>query len=498
MTAATSGLRWFAMSRISTECLLLAAMVVLARMISPAEFGAFATALIVCQLAISVPAEGIGSAIVQRAEATREHLQAGVALTMLVSLAGAGLTLLASYLVVAPLIGREPAALVRLSCPLFLLQGIATVPMAILRRRLDFRRLSIIEIASSAARAIVSLGLAAIAGLGGYALVLGVIAGSAVTAAIAVTGAPAPLPRLRRSAARDLAGYGAPASIAAVAWTGFANGDYAVLAARLGTAAAGMYWRAYTLGVDYQRKASVVMNTLAFPVLARSRDDEDFAALRRRMVGLLTMVLFPMLTGLAITAPIVVPGVFGPAWQQAVVPTQFLCAGGAACLVIDAVGATLMATGRARALLGFGVAHFVVYIGSVVLIAPLGIKAVALDAAVVHSLFVVVAYVMMVARSDELVLSCLWRDLAPAAVGCGAMAAAAVPVDRLTALAGVAHSLQFAAVVAAAGGAYLLTLRAGFEESWADLGALAGRLAPVRKGRRRARALGVADARTAL
>jgi PST family polysaccharide transporter len=476
MTAATSGLRWFAMSRISTECLLLAAMVVLARMISPAEFGAFATALIVCQLAISVPAEGIGSAIVQRAEATREHLQAGVALTMLVSLAGAGLTLLASYLVVAPLIGREPAALVRLSCPLFLLQGIATVPMAILRRRLDFRRLSIIEIA----------------------LVLGVIAGSAVTAAIAVTGAPAPLPRLRRSAARDLAGYGAPASIAAVAWTGFANGDYAVLAARLGTAAAGMYWRAYTLGVDYQRKASVVMNTLAFPVLARSRDDEDFAALRRRMVGLLTMVLFPMLTGLAITAPIVVPGVFGPAWQQAVVPTQFLCAGGAACLVIDAVGATLMATGRARALLGFGVAHFVVYIGSVVLIAPLGIKAVALDAAVVHSLFVVVAYVMMVARSDELVLSCLWRDLAPAAVGCGAMAAAAVPVDRLTALAGVAHSLQFAAVVAAAGGAYLLTLRAGFEESWADLGALARRLAPVRKGRRRARALGVADARTAL
>src|ERR1700730_14291939 len=86
LTAATaSGLRWVAMSRIATECLLLVAMVVLARLISPAEFGAFAVALIVGQLAVSVPAEGIGSAIVQRSAATSGHLQAGVALTMIVA-----------------------------------------------------------------------------------------------------------------------------------------------------------------------------------------------------------------------------------------------------------------------------------------------------------------------------------------------------------------------------------------------------------------------------
>ena len=480
LTSATaSGLRWFAMSRFGTEVLLMFAMVVLARLVSPAEFGAFAIALIVFQIATSVPAEGIGSALVQRREVTREHLQAGVALTLIVMSAAGLLTLLLSYVVVAPLCGEEAASLVRLSCPLFLLQALATVPMAILRRQLDFRRLSIIELASSAARSFVSLGLVVFAGMGGSGMVIGVLAGGLCTAALALASARAPLPRLRLAAARDLAGYGVPASVAAVAWTGFANGDYAVLAARLGTAAAGMYWRAYTLGVDYQRKASVVMNTLAFPVLARSRDDADFSSLRRRMVRLLTVVLFPLLTGLAITAPIVIPGVFGPAWEQAVVPTQLLAAGGAACLVIDAVGSALMAAGRARGLLGYGVAHFIVYIGSVVVVAPLGIDAVALDAAIVHSLFVVVAYAMLVRRTGEGTLACLWRDLAPATVSCVVLAVLAVPVDGLTQVANLAQPVRFLAIALAAAFGYLLTLRIGFGESWSDLGALTRRLLPV-------------------
>ena len=212
-SAAAGGLRWFAMSRFGTEVLLMFAMVVLARLVSPSEFGAFAIALIVFQIATSVPAEGIGSALVQRREVTREHLQAGVALTLLVMSAAGLLTLLLSYIAVAPLCGEEAASLVRLSCPLFLLQALATVPMAILRRRLDFRRLSQIELASSAARSFVSLGLVVFFGMGGSGMVLGVLAGGLCTAAIALTSARAPLPRLRLDAARDLAGYGVPASV---------------------------------------------------------------------------------------------------------------------------------------------------------------------------------------------------------------------------------------------------------------------------------------------
>ena len=335
---------------------------------------------------------------------------------------------------IAPLCGAEAASLVRLSCPLFLLASLGTVSTAILRRRLDFRRLAIIEIAASAARAGVAVALALLAGLNGSALVLGSLAGAAVATAIALISAPAPLPRLRRRAAHDSADYGAPASLAAIAWSAFSNGDYVVIAARLGTAAAGQYWRAYTLAVGYQAKISVVMYTIAFPVLSRSATDEDLFALRSRMVRLLTVVLIRCLQGCAITAPLVIPWVFGPSWGPAVVPTQLLCAGGAATLVIDAAGAALMATGRPRALLGYGVAHFVVYIGTVVLVSPLGIAAVALDAAIVHSLFLIVAYRVLLSGKVSSPVRSLWHDIAPAMIGCMGMAAAAVPVDLLAVL----------------------------------------------------------------
>ena len=190
-------------------------------------------------------------------------------------------------------------------------------------------------------------------------------------------------------------GYGLPASLASISWVGFRNGDYAVIGAKLGATSAGIYWRAFQLAVEYQRKISVVMYQVAFPVLSRSANHDEMFALRGRMVRLLTVVLFPLIAVLAITAPQVIPWMFGPQWSEAVVPTQILCGAGAATLVIDAVGTTLMAAGRPRALLGYGVAHFVIYIGTVLFIAHLGLVAVAVAAVTVHTLFLVIAYVVL-------------------------------------------------------------------------------------------------------
>ena len=140
------------------------------------------------------------------------------------------------------------------------------------------------------------------------------------------------------------------------------------------------------------------MYQVAFPVLSRSTDRNGGAALRGRMVRLLTVVLFPLITVLAITAPQVIPWMFGAQWSEAVVPTQILCGAGAATLVIDAVGTTLMASGRPRALLGYGVAHFA-STSTVSLISHWGLVAVAVAAVTVHTLFLVIAYVVLASGS---------------------------------------------------------------------------------------------------
>jgi lipopolysaccharide exporter len=489
--ASASGLRVMTYVRVAIEVVLLGAMVVLARLITPAEFGMYAIVVIVQELSISMPMEGIGSALVQRRSIQRHHLQAGLVLSLAVGIVLAVVTIGLAVTLVASVYGHETSKLVLMATPWYVICAIYAVPMALLRRRLDFTRLSLLDLANSTVRAAASIALA-LGGLGASALVLGNLASSVVCLALALRFAPIPLPRWRRDAARDLLGYGGPAALACIAWTGFRNGDYAVIGAKLGTAQAGFYWRGYQLAVEYQKKISVIMSQIAFPVLARAGAAEDRAAIRRRMVQLLTVVLFPLLVLLVLLAPTVVPWLFGPAWEPAVVPTQVLAAGGAATLVIDGVGSALMAEGRSRALLGFGVAHFAVYIGAVIVVASHGLVAVAGTAAVVHSLFVVVAYQMLFRVRGLALARVLWRDLAPASVASVALAATAGPVTWLLDRTGVPAPLVAVAAVAAGAAAYAAALHALFPASWRDLASAIDRILPTRI--RRARHPAVAPA----
>jgi lipopolysaccharide exporter len=477
--AAGLGLRRITHARIAIELALLASMVVLARLIPPAEFGLFAVAVIVQELALTMPMEGIGSAIVQRREITREHLQAGVALSLAVGAVLSGVTLGLALAVVDPLFGPHAADLVLLALPWYALGALYAVPVAILRRRLDFARLSLVDLGLNVTRALATMGLA-LAGLDAEALILGAMAGMAVALAMAWRLAPPPVPGWQPAAMRELLPYGGPAALACVAWTGFRNGDYAIIGAKLGTAQAGFYWRGYQLSVEYQRKISVLMSQMAFPILARTEDGERMQELRTRMVRLMTVVVLPLLVTLALSAPVLVPWAFGARWEPAVLPTQILALGGAAVLVTDAVGSALMAAGRARALLGFGVGHFAVYAGAVLAVASHGLAAVAIAASVVHTVFLAIAYQVLVGGRGIRALRALWTDVAPATIGCLGLVALAWPADRGLAALAAPPLAHLGAVAACAALGYGLALRAWHPQALDDLGRAVQRILPVR------------------
>ena len=477
--AAAAGLRWIAYARMAIEVLLFATMVVLARMIPPAAFGIFAVVTIVQELALMMPMEGIGGALVQRGSIDRDHLRGGLTLSTALSFLLAAVTVLVAIIVVNPLFGHQTEMLTIATTPYFLLGAVYAVPMAVLRRRLDFRRLSVIDLSLNATRAFATLALALL-GLNASALVFGSMLGMAVALCLALAFAPVPLPAWRPKAMRELLPYGGPAALATISWTGFRNGDYAIIGSVLGPAQAGFYWRSYQLAVEYQGKVANAVSQVAFPVLARTAGTEELLVLRQRMVRLLTVLVFPLLTLLVVLAPVAIPWLFGPNWEPAVVPTQILVAGGAATLAINTCGSALMAAGRARALLGYGVAHFIVYAGSVLAVAQLGIAAVAIAGSAVHGLFLLVAYYVLLRDRDESPARVLWHDLAPALTACAALLAVAVPVDRGLVAVGAPMLPLMAGVGLAGGAAYLLSLRVLFPASAGDLAAAVRRLLPAR------------------
>lgn len=480
LTQATGeGLRWITYARIVSEVVTLASMVVLARLIPPAAFGVFAVVVIAQELAYTVPAEGVGSAIVQRRSIVRRHLEGGLLLSLGMGAVLATVVLVLAHVLVRPVFGDETARLMMLASPCFLLSSLGAVPSAVLRRRLDFARLSAIDVCGTLTRTVATITLA-LAGLDAAALVLGYLASLLVGVAMACAFAPPPLPRWRRREMSELLPYGGPATLASFAWTGFRNGDYAIIGATLGAAQAGFYWRAYQLAVEYQKKISSVMSQMAFPVLARAAGKEEMLALRRRMVQMLTVILFPLLALLVLLAPVLIPWLFGERWEPAVLPTQILAAGGAATLVIDAVGPALMAEGRAKALLGYGVGHFVVYAGAVLAVAPRGLAAVAIAASVVHGAFLLVAYQLMLGGRMRHALRSLCDDVGAATLSCAALVAAAGPTDWALRQVATPALVHLAAVGAVGGLAYLLVLRVAFPTAAADLAAVLRRVLPGR------------------
>ena len=214
-------------------------MVVLARLIPPSAFGMFAIAVIVQELAVDVPSEGVG----QRARAAqgdrprappgRPGAQPGRGRR------AARSALVLAAVVVVPDLRRGDGDARRGSTPWFLFGAIVALPID---RAAPPARLPAARASSAVTKAVVRAGssiiLAAGFGIDASALVFGGLAGmAAMLPARALLRAAYRFPRWRPAAIRDLLPYGGPAWLACFCWAGFRNGDYAIVGARLGAGA---------------------------------------------------------------------------------------------------------------------------------------------------------------------------------------------------------------------------------------------------------------------
>ena len=479
--AVNSGLRWTMMRGVVVEGMNLLGVAVLARLVAPEEFGRYAIALIVLLLA-TVPTWAVTYTIVQREQIDGDHLRTGQTLAILMGLAVCAFSFAASQTVVPTVFGERTAELVLLMIPACFINSVNTVQYAILSRRLEFRRLSVLDMTIAVVSTVVSIPLA-VMGLNGAAIVLGVDAASIAGFILICFWVRPSLPNFRRHVARDFARSGIPAASNAASLVCFENCDYVIVGARVGALQAGYYFRAYALGVVYQTKVSQVLTTVGIPVLSRVTSEEEIHRLRKRIIQTITMILFPLLTALAIVAPKFVTWFYGPAWQASVVPVQILTIGGAAMLVAQAVTVAMLANGRPRAVMLWGWAHFFAYAGAVFAVARLGLPAVAIAAVAVHTTFLMISYLQLYHGSVSRAFKAVVEDLLPAAASSVCLAALAVPASMLASTLGV-PILPYMLIVALAGATgYFLSLRLWFPNQLRDLGVFAGRLLPARAHR---------------
>lgn len=483
--AAVAGVRWIAIARAIGESAQLVSAVVLARLIVPAEFGHAAIALILVPLAAILTFEGFGSALVQRKEIDRGHLETAMLASLVAGFALTAATYLVAPLIAAPIFGDRTSELVQLASPLFLIAGFSAVSRSLLWRELEFRNVSLIETAAVALGATVAVGLA-LAGLEAEAIVLGAIAGGTVASALFVVVVRPCWPRWHGRQLREILGFGGPASGAGLLHVAITNVDYTILAARLSSSQVGFYWRAFQLGVVYQDKISGIMMRLAFPVYSRTSSLAELTRLHERATRVHAATVVPLLAILIVTAPVLIPWLFGSDWGPSVLPTQILAVAGMIAAVLTGFPQVLLAAGKPRPLLYFNVALLLVYGGAVLATVERGIVAVAIAVVAVYVAQLVVVYAVLLRKVVGVRVSQMVGDLSPAVLGSLALMAVCFPLTRLLREIDAPPPLLLVLVGSIGLAIHCFVVRGFFPAVWHDLLGLARRVLPrgmTRRGR---------------
>ena len=478
------GVRWVVLARIGAETFAFAAAVVLARLVSPAEFGRAVVPLAIVPLAVILTFEGCASALVQRKTVTRTDRDSAVMMSVLAGLLMTALT----FVLAEPLGGRvfssRVAGLIELVSPVFVLASVGAVPRALMWRRLDFRRVSIVEVISLAIGSAVSVGLA-LGGFGAEAIIGGALAGTAASSLMLFVASPFALRTGTRAAARGIAGFGVPAALAGLVHVAYANTGPVILAARLTPSLTGLYWRGFQLGVAYQEKISGVMLRMAYPVYSRTTNAAELRHVHERATRLHATVIAPLLALLIVVAPVLIPWLLGPAWNGAIVPTQILAVAGMIAAVLTGYPQVMLAVGKPRQLLQFNAAMLALNIVVVLITSSHGLKAVCLGVVGVHVVILAAVYSLLLRPYVGVPIRRLFTDLAPAVIGAGAVFSVGFPLRA--ALAGASPFLTLVAIGVFGGIAYLATICVLFPAARADLVLVVTNLLPPalrRRGRR--------------
>lgn len=470
--ATLASVRWVTVVRVAAESIGLASTVVLARLLTPGEFGRAALTLILFEIAYSLANEGFGTPLVQRRTIDTGHVRS--ALTMATAL-GAGLSVAAALLtlvVVPPVFGAAPVGLFLISAPVFLIAGPGAVAQSVLAREMDFRRLGAIEVVALVVN-IASTIVFALAGLGAAALVLGRLLQAVVTVCGQVRVARLPLPGWDARKARDIGRFGTSSAGAGLLWALTRNIDYTIVGAKLGAVQAGFYWRAFSLAVEYQNRITAIMQRVALPIYSRAENIDDMRALRFRVVRAHSAAIIPLLGLIGAVAPTLVPWLYGPSWEPAVVPTQLLALAGVTYPVSAGLGALIFAAGLPGTLMAANLIQLVVYAGMLLVLAPHGLVAVCIGVTVVAYAQTLGTHWFVLDRRVGIPIADVWRDVRPALASSAALVVAASATRLALDDAGAGPAIVVFSAAAAGGIAYLAVLRGAFASAWADLVLLA-------------------------
>jgi PST family polysaccharide transporter len=341
------GVLWSFLNEGVTEILFFPASMIVARILTPREFGVAAAASFFTLLAARLSELGFNAALIRTKELKEEHLSTVFIVNLVVGALTFGV-----LVALSPLVSRfyktpEAGAILPVAALGYLIVPFGAIPAALLSRELRFRETAMVDWFYTAAFALVTT-VAAWLGCSYMSMVYGRLA--ALLAMTISRQAYAPWrPRLAFSAAalREIFAFGAGVHAKRLLDYTTQNIDNLVVGRVFGMAALGLYDKAFST----MNRFLVRMNTggpgLTFRVFSViNNEPERFCRAYEKVVLSTALIAFPVFGVLMVVAPQLMTVLFGPNWIGAAAPFQVLCLAGCLKLLNTYASSAIQAAGR--------------------------------------------------------------------------------------------------------------------------------------------------------
>jgi PST family polysaccharide transporter len=434
----------------------------LARLVAPRDFGLIAIALVVVNFAALLSGLGLGPALVQRRDLRPEHVAVAFTLSAGFGMGLAALIALSAVPAAAFFDQPELRRILPVLALIFVCKGVEVTPNDMLTRELRFRAYYLTSTAAVALASAAGVVLA-VAGLGIWALVglslVEAVVASVLAWVVAIrAGVWTPSFSMDRAALRDLLPYSSYVTMSLLVGYGQGNADNLLIGKLLGARPLGYYSLAYRTFLLPLQKFGEVVSATVFPALAAVRDDPQ--RLRQgflRSSQYVALVFFPITVGIAVTAPQMVPVVFGRQWVPAVHTLQVLAMSGPLLSMTRLRGALCLAIGKPQWDLWLNAVGLALFVPAFVIGVQYGILGVAAAFTLAAAMETPVA-VGVISRGLRTGPRQVLQPLVPVAWATAVMAAGAAAIGKLLEGA-VGQPLQLAAMTIGGGALYVLALR---------------------------------------
>jgi len=378
---------------------------VLARLLSPQDYGLMAMATVVTGLLAQAQSLGVGQALVQREQVTRENEQVAFTVALAASLVLYVIILAIAYPVAASYDDDRVAVLLQVVGLSFPIGALAIVPGALLRRELNLRGEAVTSVVSMIAESGTTIVLA-LYGYGVWALAAGQLA-AVVTMSVGLSiyrpwsfGI-----RFRGGDLRHIARFGGGATLSSFLWYAYQNADFYIIGRVLGSGPLGAYSMAWKIAKMPWERLFRAVTPVLLPLYSRARHEPgELAAALGRLSRFTTLVTVPAIAGLGVVSEDVVNVFLGEKWRGVAAPLAWLSVYMAIRCVFSLMPQLLMAVGRIRQEIAFNFLCLLVLPASFVVGVNWGASGVAMAWAIAWPLLAVVWLVPRTLAAAEMPL----------------------------------------------------------------------------------------------